>query len=469
MNHVYPHAGLILFSGATYIALLGAVPEQNLVPATFGVGAFLAMTGCMIYAARSSLVDAFMGGPGRSYRAHRILAHWSWILTIGHWILAQPRGTGWLPGWENFGARAGTFAGLYLLILVFYGLIPAIPYNIWRWTHFAMSPIYVITCAHVFLTAIPLERYGPHWWALVGLALVGLAAMVRVLCHHLHRPRRLRVTSLKRLKDAIDIRLEPGDGFGLPAWKSGQHASISCNRRGLREPHPFTIASSPQKRQMRFVIFNRGDYTERLQTDLKIGDEILINRIAGDFSPRTHANRPYRQIWVAGGAGLTPFLAAMGDLTPDDGPRIDLFYSYRSQDLAVDIPYLRAMADRLPQLVLHLLGDAEGARFNIQSFDAHLPPGWQSSELFACGPGPLLHLASCAYGAAGGQLPVHTEVFEFRNPITTWRQLLGFGPKAVIHQTPPKMDGKRLGPQVVGAPSGSTPAWPHRYQPSEAT
>ncbi|MTI00196.1 hypothetical protein [Roseibium sp. RKSG952] len=467
MKQLYPHIGLALFTGVTYLALLSGVPAQNMIPATFGVGSFIAMTACMVLAARIAAVDELCGGPGRSYQLHRVMAHWAWILMLAHWILAQPRGLGLFPGWEWLGTSTGTFAGIYLLILVFYGMIPAIPYHIWRWTHFAMSPIYVITVMHVFLTAIPVVPFSLHWWSLVAVSVIGLVAMVRVLVHHFHRPRRMSVVALRRLSDAIDVRLAPADGRGPVEWTPGQHASFACTKRGLREPHPFTIASAPEQGMVRFLIFDRGDYTHRLQSDLQVGDQVLLSRVAGDFAPQYQVDRPYRQIWVAGGAGLTPFLAAIGAMKPDNGPRIDLFYSYRSLDQAVDVAYLVSMAKKLPQLGVHLLGDAEGARFNIQTFDAHLPPGWQSSELYACGPDPLLTLASCAYRAAGGQLPIHTEVFDFRNPVRTWRQALGIGPKRIIQQKAPSAKGQAIGPQVVGVYNQATPAWPHRFNPGQ--
>ncbi len=467
MRLIYPHVGFLLFTAVVYSALLSGVPAGTLIPATLGVGAFLAMTVCMVLAARIRIVDGLLGGPGRSYQVHRISAHWAWIMTLAHWTLAEPRGESIVPGWEEFGTRAGTFAGIYLMILVLYGLIPAIPYHVWRWTHYAMGPIYLVTVTHVFLSAIPVEDFSVHWWMLAVLSVVGIAAMARVIAHHLHRPRRMQVSVLKNNHDSIDIRLEPRDGKGPVTWCPGQHASLSCTKRGLREPHPFTIASAPNQNGMRFVIFDRGDYTKKLQTQLKIGDEVLLNRIAGDFAPQTDPKRIYRQIWVAGGAGITPFLAALGAMSPDHGPRIDLFYIYRSMNHAVDLHYLAAMAKRLPQLVVHFLGDAEGGRFNMETFDAHLPPGWQSSELFACGPDPLLTIACRSYRAAGGQLPIHTEVFDFRNPIRTWRQVFGLGPKRTIQQRPPSEDAHPIGPKTIGAPAGMQPAWPQR-RPQQA-
>ena len=48
-------------------------------------------------------------------------------------------------------------------------------------------------------------------------------------------------------------------------YHAGQFAFIKVQAPGMREPHAFTIASSPQSGRLRFVISELGDWTHRLR------------------------------------------------------------------------------------------------------------------------------------------------------------------------------------------------------------
>ncbi|MFZ8991027.1 MAG: SUMF1/EgtB/PvdO family nonheme iron enzyme, partial [Pseudohongiellaceae bacterium] len=76
------------------------------------------------------------------------------------------------------------------------------------------------------------------------------------------------------------------------------------------ESHPFTISSAPAEDVLRLTIKASGDFTRALHQTLKAGDGAIVMGAYGMFDYKT--GRP-DQIWIAGGIGLTPFLAFIRD------------------------------------------------------------------------------------------------------------------------------------------------------------
>ncbi len=415
MRRIIPFLNLFTFVAFHYILTWPQVPAQNHIPATLGASAFTAMSASMLLAARIPLLDHLMNGPGRSYRLHRWLAYWAVVTTVGHWATATPHGKGVIPAWADFAGQSGEYAAIVLLLMIAAAMLQFIPYHFWKLSHHLMGPIYLVVVFHTFFTPIPVVTGGVLWWLLIALATTGSLAYLRTIIRHFIPAAIYRVAAIHPMKRGVDIRLVPmANGKNL-VWQPGQFALLSCDRAGLREPHPFTISSAPGSSEIRFLIGNNGDFTSRLIDQLQVNDLINISEVSGEFNPNIEASRPHSQIWVAGGIGISPFLAAIAALKPDRGPQINLFYCYRSLEYAIDIEVLIAHAERLPQLVVHFLGEGENAIFDDKTFPTCLSAGWKQAELFICGPTPLIDNVCSAYRFHNGQNKVHAELFEFRD------------------------------------------------------
>ena len=119
--------------------------------------------------------------------------------------------------------------------------------------------------------------------------------------------------------------------------------------------HPFTITSSPQERVMRFAIKALGDETSQLLDVVRPGMPAVIGGPFGRFS---HDKGTSRQLWIAGGIGVTPFLSWLRAL--DNHPlrgRVDFFYTSAS----ANPPYaaeIRALADRHDLVHVHFVNSS---------------------------------------------------------------------------------------------------------------
>ncbi|MDP1644049.1 MAG: FAD-binding oxidoreductase [Thiobacillus sp.] len=138
--------------------------------------------------------------------------------------------------------------------------------------------------------------------------------MIDELVHH---------TDNRVLKVAITLK----DRW--PGLEAGQFAFVTFDQS--EGPHPFTISSAWHGNgKLFFLIKGIGDYTSTLPATLKVGDLVKVEGPYGRFA---FGGRKPRQIWVAGGIGITPFVARMQALaSKPDGKSIDLFYSTRAPD-----------------------------------------------------------------------------------------------------------------------------------------
>lgn len=97
------------------------------------------------------------------------------------------------------------------------------------------------------------------------------------------------------------------------------------DQRGNRRT--FTVASSPQDALLRIGVkfYENGSKFKSHLSDLKIGDRIMGGHVGGDFTLPADPKTPV--VLVAGGIGITPFIAIISDLIKRKETRtVDLYY-----------------------------------------------------------------------------------------------------------------------------------------------
>jgi predicted ferric reductase len=247
--------------------------------------------------------------------------------------------------------------------------------------------------------------------------LLGLFAWVyRVVWRDIVRKGRLhRVVGIEHDGNVVTVELEP---MGEPlSYRAGQFAFLTVKVPGLREPHPFTIASSPDEGLLRFVIRDLGDWTHRLMTTLSVGDRIDVEGPYGRLSP--HPIRPVDHVvWIAGGVGITPFIGAAMSGPPEHGPTPHLFYCVPSRQNAPALGMLET-ASRDGRIHLHVHASDEGNRVDadhvLRTLGATNLP---NSHIVMCGPMSLVRSMKSGLRSRGAG-HIHVEGFDIRH---------GFGP-----------------------------------------
>jgi len=111
-------------------------------------------------------------------------------------------------------------------------------------------------------------------------------------------------------------------------YRPGQFAFLRFDLPGLKQAHPFTVSSAPQADgKLRFSIKASGEWTSALSRTLSVGTTAFVEGPYGHFTLPKHVEPT---VWIAGGIGITPFLAWAEALAPDASP-VHLFYYVRTK------------------------------------------------------------------------------------------------------------------------------------------
>ncbi|MGY9073208.1 MAG: ferredoxin reductase family protein [Acidimicrobiales bacterium] len=405
-----------------WLAFSGATGDEGSVAFGLYIGSvsIILMAWSFVLALRIQPLEPIFGGLDSMYRAHR----WAGTLAVVAMFLhtqAEPEIEGGIAGASRSLANgaedlAGTGQTM-LYVLVGISLVRWFPYRWWRLTHKLLGVPFAFACWH-FYTAEKTYANNSGWGWYFGLIMVaGLTAFVlRVVVRDaVTRGTPHRVTSAAVTGSTMELELAPTKH--AVEYEAGQFAVVKVQKRGLSEPHIFTIASTPDETGLRFYIRDLGDWTARLHRSELVGTRVLIEGPYGRFEPFTHGRTP--TVWIAGGVGITPFLAAAGGL--DKAPKEQRPWLFLCVRDTVDATGLDAMrqAEADGRINLVVCSSADGNRFGVDTLKRKFREnGLRSAHVALCGPASLLAAAEFAARALGAH-QVEREDFDIRQ---------GFGP-----------------------------------------
>lgn len=388
-----------------------------------GAASILLMAWSFVLAVRIRLLEPIFGGLDSMYRVHRWAGSIATVLMFWH-VQVEPEVENGIRGASKSVAdQAEDLAGtgeIMMYILIGLSLIRWVPYRWWRLTHKLLGIPFAFASWHFFTAEKPYAN-GSTWgiW-FGGFMLAGLGAFLwRIIVRDVVMPgHRYTVTSMENVGSVTTLELAP-KRRALPHG-AGQFAFIKVQHPGLREPHAFTIASSPDSPTLRFVIRELGDWTRALrQVDL-VGQDVTVEGPYGTFEP---VGSPRQQtVWVAGGVGITPFLSAIDAAAQPPVAAPHLFYAVRS---TVDSPIVDRLlaADADGRIVLHLFASSDGQRLTGDELERVFGTnGLRGAHIGLCGPTSLVNAMDAASRQLGAS-SIHREDFDLRQ---------GFGPDLSI-------------------------------------
>ena len=392
-----------------------AAGTRALVATLIGGFAFLLMSVAIVLSTRPAFLEGAFGGLDRMYRAHRICGVSAGLLVLLHFIAAPgelPSGADPAANQLVPSAPLGMIAMVLLVLSLALTLNRKVAYHRWRIVHRGMGVIFIIIAAH-FLTVpeVFMERAGGSGLVLMAAAVIGVLAFLANLLGLTRRgAHRFTVEAVNPLERATEVVLKPqGRVFDfLP----GQFAFVEMADRPFREPHPFTIASAPGDDRLRLAMKVLGDWTRRVREDLAPGGDVLVRGPYGRFVSDQAVRR---QVWLAGGIGITPFLSMIRAMRPDDPRQVLLIYAVREKADALFLEELLRCEAAIPGLRLVLLQSNRGEFISIDTIKKHAEFILEDAEYFLCGPKPMVVGLERSLRAAGiSRSKLHFEAFEFR-------------------------------------------------------
>lgn len=375
--------------------------------------------------ARVPGLDRPFGGLTRLWRTHHLLGAWSLILLLLHPLLlafsASVDGVGSASAtlFPPLSDLAG-WSGWLALVLMMVFLAPSFSffgrprYERWKKIHRLAGPALALALVHNFW----LSRALPPWldvtlWSLLAALAIAAVAWRFVFSRRIGRLD-YTVSDVRAVSNnVVELALAPG-GRKLD-HDAGNFVYLTLHdpalASGRGEEHPYTISSAPGEQHLRIAIKALGDASRATQT-LEPGTRASVEGPYGRFFKRPdHVEVP--ELWVAGGIGVTPFLARMRHLAGRDEPA-DVTMVYCVQDEAREIfgDELRELAGQLAGFRLHLHYFYREGPLD-RPFLERACPDLADREVYVCGPGPLNELVRQCAARAGVPAPrIHSEEFE---------------------------------------------------------
>lgn len=402
-----------------------------------GIIAFSAMTFSMLLATRPLWIEKHLGGLDKIYRLHKWLGILAFSFSILHWLVSK------LPEWwlyldrliildatsgatvssaepgafeeflesiESLGLQVGEYAFYLTVLFLIMALLKKIPYRFFAKTHIAMAVIYLALVFHAFAL-----MYIDYWTEPIGITmaimmLVGTVSSFIVLLGQVGKKQKSQGT-IQSINTYPDMNM-----FELivksDKWKGHKEGQFAFLKFEKKEPyHPFTISSSwdSKTKNISFTIKALGRYTNNLSNKLKIGDSIVLEGAYGNF---TFNDKKESQIWIAGGVGITPFLARMERLAKlDNKQKIDFFYSAMKLDANFKKKLEQVSAEA--NINLHVFETSKSALISGE-YIRNSVLNWKSASVWFCGPSKMGKSIKKDFKQNDFNSKFHQELFEMR-------------------------------------------------------
>lgn len=368
--------------------------------------------------------DRWFGGLTRLWKTHHRLGAGSLILLLLHPVLLSLAQTGsgldaavqlLFPPLSDWPIWAG-WAGL-LLMMVF--LAPSFAffghpdYRRWKLLHRLAGPAVILGLVHSWQYGRTLPADVDKWlWLVLAALAVGAVAWRFVFSRRIGRLRYRVARVVAVANNLVELVLEPAGRRRLH-YDAGQFVYLAPFdpqlSAGYGEEHPYTLSSSPDEEDLRIAIKDLGDASRAIQT-IRPGSRVTIEGAYGKFFVDREA---HKQLWIAGGIGITPFLGRARWLSGRQRRcDIRLIYCVQDEARARFMEELRAIAQEMQgfEVIPHFF--YRQGPLDSGFLAAHVPD-LAEREAFVCGPPGLNSLARRLLTGAGvGRKRIHTEEFE---------------------------------------------------------
>jgi len=401
----------------------------------FGAESVLLLSIALVLISALPWVEGVFDGIDRAAIWHRRVAITGMVLLVPHILLSVN------PHRSRLGPLLAVIGAAGLLILAVWAILPRwrslIPralhrpvlavrrlpglrdlgkrmggYELWRSVHRLTGLFVAAGFLHGLLDGTPFPHAQLLRWSYVAIGGIGLAFYLyrELLARHFVPLYDYQVTEVHDVGAGItEIALAP---LGRPAaFAPGQFAMLYLEGIDGWHRHPFTITSASGNNLLRFAIKALGDNTTQLRGVVQPGMPAVIRGPFGRFS---HRKGTSRQLWIAGGIGVTPFLSWLRGLEeqPLRGP-VDFFYTSSGPDMpyADEIKTLAADSDLVH---VHFVDSRDG-RLTAQQVLASAREKPAALSAFLCGPASMVRNFESAFRHAG--MPsrnIYREYFDWR-------------------------------------------------------
>ncbi|MAW95305.1 MAG: flavodoxin reductase [Leeuwenhoekiella sp.] len=186
--------------------------------------------------------------------------------------------------------------------------------------------------------------------------------------------------------DVLHIETEKPENF---SFEPGQATEVAINKPDWKdEKRPFTFTNLPEEDVLQFTIKTYPDHdgvTEQLGK-LTAGDELILGDAWGAIKYQGPG------VFIAGGAGITPFLAIFKNLNKEQslsGNKL-IFWNKKKEDII----YAAELEKMLGDDFINILSDEKDSRFASGYIDKDFIKKHINTttlkKFYVCGPPPMM-------------------------------------------------------------------------------
>jgi predicted ferric reductase len=409
-------------------------PTASYVGQLLGAEAILLLSIGLVLISTLPWIEEWFDGIDRAAIWHRRVAITGLVLVLPHVLLAaNPNGT-------TLGGPLGVVGAVGLAALAAWAILPrwrsVVPsplrglvvaardaplvrevrrlfggYERWRMLHRTTGLFVAAGFAHGVLDGTPFHDAPVLRWSYVAIGAIGLGFYVyrELLARFFVSLHDYEVDAVRSLGEGlVEVTLRP---LGRAVdFVPGQFAMVYLEAKDGWHRHPFTISSAPHEGVIRVTVKALGDYTSRLKDLIEPGMPAVISGPHGRF---TYLRGTDRQVWIAGGVGVAPFLSWLRALNGDLPHRVDFFYT--GDGAAPFADEIRAIADRHDSLHAHLIDTAVEGRLTPEQVLAVADGDRRALSVFMCGPRAMLRSFQTQLRVSGVPARhIHREYFDWR-------------------------------------------------------
>jgi ferredoxin-NADP reductase len=259
----------------------------------------------------------------------------------------------------------------------------------------------------------PLNRsYWIGLYAVMAFSVVWCRILVPVVRSLRHD---LRVESIVEESPAVYSVIMKGRNLAALGAEGGQFFEWRFLTKGhFLVAHPYSLSAAPTASYLRITVKGLGDHSRSLAA-AKVGTRVLFEGPYGVF--KAGWARGNHVVLICGGIGVTPVRALLDEFK--ESKSIDFIYrATRTEDLALKAELDQIAADSGGTIKIHYL---VGSRSDHPMDAAHLAalvPGVRQSDIYICGPKPLVAaVIEAAHDLGMHPESVHHEEFEFHKTV----------------------------------------------------
>lgn len=206
------------------------------------------------------------------------------------------------------------------------------------------------------------------------------------------------------------FHFERTDGGDLPTFSGGAHVVVEMRDGDITRLNPYSLMSSPLATRDYTISVRRDDVGRGgslfMHNRVKRGMEMVISYPVNLFSLDLRAKK---HLMIAGGIGITPFMAQTAQLASAGG-NFELHYTCRTDALGT---YADVLKERHGGRI-HLYYDDRNERIQLERLLASQPLG---THLYVCGPAGMIRWVRDTAAAHGWpEETVHFEHFAAPQP-----------------------------------------------------